>query len=156
MTTFEEIEVEEAPDASESPRRAPRPSAAKPSDLLDIRRTMSRLLFGKQPSAQQLREHAEKFGIDGVAETGAEAGMSEESLTALITSLDRINTTMRRDPRRKHLSRAPAKTSASRRARELLHRRRARGEGLTEPVHLCCFCCLRCATSPWIGGHQCS
>lgn len=122
---FEEIEVEDEPDlpleVPKEPRRsAPRPAPAKPSDLLDVRRTMARRVFGKPPTAQQLREHAEKFGIDGVAETAAEAGMGEESLTTLIASLDRINSTFRRDPKRKLLYRTPAKTSPARRARELL------------------------------------
>lgn len=114
-------DLDPSADAEEAPvARVPRPAPVKPSDLLDVRRTMMRHLFGEQPSAQQLREHAEKFGVDGVAETGAEAGMGEESLTALITSLDRINASLRRDPRRKHLYRSPAKTSSARRARELL------------------------------------
>jgi hypothetical protein len=97
-----------------------RPAPMKPADLLSERRTLARRMFGKSPDAQKFRDVAEKFGIDSVAETAAEAGMNEESLTALIISLDRINAAMRRDPKRKHLYRTPAKKPADRRARELL------------------------------------
>lgn len=100
----------------------------KPSDLLDIRRTLSRRTFGPPPTAAALRAHAERYGTDGVAETGAEAGMSEESLTALIASLDRINATFRRDAKRKHLYRTPPRGAPDRRARELL--------GIPEPEPL--------------------
>lgn len=101
-------------------RLAPPPPPLKPADLLPIRRTLARRVFGNRPpTAGKLREHAERYGVDGIAETAAES-MSEESLTALIVSLDRINATFRRDPKRKNLYRAPAKTSPARRARELL------------------------------------
>lgn len=50
-----------------------------------------------------LLHHAEVFGIDGVAEVAARAGMTEEQLTDLIESLDRINAAIRRDPKRKKL-----------------------------------------------------
>lgn len=107
--------------AEESAQKRVKLSPSKPGDLLGEKRTMARRMFGDKPvTAQKLREHAEKFGIDGVAETGAEAGMNEESLTALIVSLDRINSTFRRDQKKKHLYVTPAKKAADRRARELL------------------------------------
>lgn len=107
--------------------KAAQPAAGK-ADLLDVRRTLARRTFGAPPTAAALRAHAERFGVDGVAETGAEAGMSEESLTALIASLDRINATFRRDAKRKHLHVTPAKGAPDRRARELL--------GIPEPEPL--------------------
>lgn len=107
--------------AEESAQKRVKLAPARPGDLLGEKRTMARRTFGgKHVTAQKLREHAEKFGVDGVAETGAESGMSEESLTALIVSLDRINSTFRRDQKKKHLYVTPAKKPADRRARELL------------------------------------
>jgi len=124
VAEYEEVEELEAPRA---PRASvPKPTPVKPSDLLGERRTLARRTFGNPPTAQRLREHAEKHGTDGVAETAAEAGMGEESLTALIVSLDRINSTFRRDPKKKHLYKTPAKKAADRRARELL--------GIEEPT----------------------
>jgi hypothetical protein len=79
-----------------------------------------------------LLEHAERFGVDGVAEVAARTtGMDEERLTELIASLQRINETIRRDPKRKrmHWTR-PTKVPADpgRWARALL--------GLPEPEDL--------------------
>lgn len=107
--------------ADDSAQKRVKLPPAKAGDLLGEKRTMSRRTFkGKPVTAQKLREHAEKYGIDGVAETAAESGMNEESLTALIISLDRINATFRRDQKKKHLYVTPAKKPADRRARELL------------------------------------
>lgn len=78
-----------------------------------------------------LLHHAETFGVDGVAEVAARAGMTEEQLTELIETLDRINAAIRRDPKRKKLfwtrpTKVPA--DAGRHARWLL--------GIPEPEDL--------------------
>lgn len=78
-----------------------------------------------------LLDHAERFGVDGVAEVAAKAGMDEERLTELIVSLDRINAAIRKDPKRKRMhwtrpTKVPA--DAGRHARYLL--------GIAEPEDL--------------------
>jgi hypothetical protein len=51
-----------------------------------------------------LLDHAERFGVDGVAEVAARTtGMDEDRLTEIIVSLERINDTIRRDPKRKRM-----------------------------------------------------
>lgn len=116
--------MDEAPQ-EEKERVTPRPerrAPAKPSDLLGQRRALASRTFRDLPgvTSERLRAHAEKYGVDQIAETGAESGMDEEQLTNLITSLDRINATFRRDPRRKHLFQTPQKTTPGYRARLLL------------------------------------
>lgn len=89
----------------------------------------------KRISVQGLIDHANKHGVDQVAETAAElSGMTEEILTELIASLDRINDSLRKDPRTKKLHR-PRKNSypADRRARELLGIPEPEAEDLTKP-----------------------
>ena len=67
--------MEDAPE--EAPKRPERRAPAKPSDLLGQRRAMASRTFRDTPKAtsERLRAHAEKYGVDQVAETGAEAGM---------------------------------------------------------------------------------
>jgi hypothetical protein len=81
-------------------------------------------------SLKALLTHAEKNGVDQVAETAAElGGMTEEILTDLIEKLDAINDGFRRDPRLKKLYRQRKNSyPADRRARELL--------GIPEPEDL--------------------
>lgn len=123
---------EDTPPDPPKPKSAPKPKVAPalPSDYLGQRRAMSARTFRDVPKAtsERLRAHAEKYGTDQVAECGAEAGMDEEQLTNLIASLDRINATFRRDPKRKHMYLTPAKTSPGYRARRLL--------GIEEPEDL--------------------
>lgn len=84
---------------------------------------MSRRLTGGMPASDKLIKHAERHGVDGIAETGAESGLDEEQLTALIIRLDAINAAFRKDPKRKALHITPPRSAPvdpGKRARLLL------------------------------------
>ena len=99
-------------------RRPAAPAPRTPSDLLDVRRTFMRRV-GSPPTMAQLRAHAERFGVDEVAETAAELGYSEERLTSLIVSLDLIDAS-RRQRGVRPFGPAGKRRAADRRARDLL------------------------------------
>lgn len=72
------------------------------------------------PTRDDLINHAERFGVDQVAETAAELGYGLEELIALIERLDMIDS-IRVAKENRRYSRGGKRASAEKRAKKLLN-----------------------------------
>ena len=89
----------------------PRREVRLPSDLLPERRALARRsVSGRAFTIKQLTQHAERFGTEGVVETGAELGYDLGALVRLQDACDRLDADQYR---RRHPHARPPRLSPS-------------------------------------------